>query len=288
MQIKIISEIEKELEKYNCYSFINYSNGRAHIFSYRYFFEKLSSRNTYNITSAFANLNAIMAPEFPNSTNTTNNYSQPVTSTDPVNPMQWPCITNDLTNSQHDVIENFQFWFDGVFQFVIGCIGIMSNIMAILILIRSRMMESIFHQFLTCLLILHSIYIACEMSIETIYPSWYRDIEKIAKIKFTIYMYFILQPVGKSMLYSSTFFTSLMARQRYIASCKPVQYRQLMLTKNHQMHLIQNLMIVLVTSALVTFPIYLETSIEDRETGRLHELNATHFKYVSNINRDPH
>ena len=240
----------------------------------------------YNVTSAFDNLNGIMTPEFPSSSNTTNNYSQPLSSTNPVNQMQWPCITNNLTNFQREELENLQFWFDGICQFVIGFIGILSNLLATLILLRSRMTESIFNKFLACLLILHSIYIACELLIEAIHPSWNHNAEQIAKIAFSSYIYYVLQPVGKLMLYSSTFFTALMARQRYLASCKPVQYRQLILTQNHQTHLIKNLAIVLVSSALFTFPIYLETSIEDRETGRLHELNATHFKYVSSINRD--
>ena len=225
-----------------------------------------------------------MTPDFSKTKNTSNNYSDLLTSTYRVNAMQWSCITNTLPMSQLDEIENVQFWCDGVCQFVIGSIGIVSNILAVLVMLRSRMMESIFNKFLTCLLVLHSIYISCELITEAIHPSWYSNTEDIAKMSFTIYIYYVLQPMGKFMLYSSTFFTVLMARQRYVASCKPMQHRKLTLTTNHLTHVFQNLMIVLVTSAVFTFPIYLETSIDDRKTEKLHEINVTHFKYVSSIN----
>ena len=225
-----------------------------------------------------------MTPEVSKTTNTSNNYSQSVSSPYPDNPMQWFCTTNKLTNSQLDEIENVQFWIDGVCQFIIGCIGIFSNLLAILILLRSKMIESMFNKFLTSLLILHSIYIAYKMLTEMIHPTWYSDAEHSPETAFTIYVSFILQPVGKFILYSSTFFTALMARQRYLASCSPIQYRQLTLTRNHQNYLIQNLTMVFLTSALFTFPIYLETSIKVGEIGKLYELNATHFKYVSSTN----
>ena len=197
---------------------------------------------------------------------------------------QWNCVNNKVTNSQREGLENAQFWIDGVCQFIIGSIGIISNILAILILLRSRMIESTFNKLLTCLLVFHSIYIACELFAEILHPSGYNDTEQIDKATFTIYRYYllhILHPVGKMMLYASTFATALMARQRYLASCYPVQYRNSDITRNGNIYLIKNVMVVLLSTGLFTFPIFIETSIDDRKIEKLHNLNATHFKYVS-------
>jgi hypothetical protein len=200
--------------------------------------------------------------------------------------MQWKCVSGNLSKFQSDELETVQFWIDGVCQFIIGSIGIISNILAILILLRSRMIESSFNKLLTCLLIFHSIYIACEMLTEIIHPSWSNDTEQIAEIAFTIYLAYLLRPLGILMRYSSTFFTALMARERYLASCNPIQYRNSVLTRNCHIYLIKNVMLVFLTSALFTFPIYLETSIDDWEIGKVHDLNATHFKYVSSTYKD--
>jgi hypothetical protein len=218
--------------------------------------------------------------------NTTNSHSQKASSVDPVNTMQWSCVNNKLTDSQREEIENVQFWVEGVCQFIIGCIGITSNLLAILILLRSKMIESFFNKLLTNILILHTIYIACEMLTEIIHPSWHNDTEQITQVASTLYVYYLLNPLGKFMLYSTTFFTALMAKQRYLASCYPTQYRDLTLTRNQLRDLIQYLIVVLLSSALITLPIYLETSIEYNEIQKLNYLNATHFKYVSSTNRD--
>ena len=124
------------------------------------------------------------------------------------------------------------------------------------------------------------------MLIEIMQTSFHHDTEHIPQITCTMYFYYLLRPVGNFMLYSNTFVTALMAYQRYLASCYPVQYRNSTLTRNQTTDLIQYLLIVLLISALITFPMYFETSIEDNYSGKLHDLNATHFKYVSSTNRD--
>ena len=215
-----------------------------------------------------------------------NNNSQSVLSLDRHDPMQWYCINRKSTNSHREEIENVQFWVDEVFQLVVGCIGIISNLFAILMLLNTKMIESMFNKLLTCLLILRSIYIASEMLIEIMYHSFHHDTEHITQTASSMYFYYLLQPVGKFMQYSTTFVTVLMAYQRYLASCYPVQYRNSTLTRNRTTDLIQYLLIVLLISALITIPKYLETSIEDNDIGYLHDLNATHFKCVGRTNRD--
>ena len=69
---------------------------------------------------------------------------------------------------------------------------------------------------------------------------------------------------------------------RYLAIRHPIEYRNSTMGINPWKSAIKSLALVLVTAALFTFPLYLETSVKHTEIGRLHEVNETHFKYVSN------
>ena len=229
-----------------------------------------------------------MPSEFRNTTDITHNSSRSASSSfrESSNLNQWSCVSDNMTTVQSEELENIQFWIDGVCQLIIGIIGIISNLLAIIVLSRTRVFGSSFGKLLTCLLIFHSIYIVCVVVSEMIYPSWHNHTEHIAKASFSIYLYYLLRPIGTLMRYSSTFLTSLMARQQYLALCYPIQYRNSELTSNRNVYLIKNVMLVLLSSALFTIPIYLETSIDDGKITKLHDLNATHFKYVSSAHKD--
>ena len=227
-----------------------------------------------------------MPSEFQNTTDTTHNYSRSTIIQESSNLNQWSCVSDNLDTFQSERLEKVQFWIDGVGQLIIGIVGIISNLLAILVLSRTRIFGSIFGKLLACLLICHSFYIVCVGVNEKMYPSWYRHTEQVAKTSFTIYLCYLARPLGTLMRYSSTLFTSLMARQQYLALCYPIQYRNSGLTRNHNVYVITNVMLVLITSALFTFPIYFERSIDIGERTKLHDLNATHFKYVSSTYKD--
>ena len=90
---------------------------------------------------------------------------------------QWSCVSDNLSTVQSEELENTQFWIDGVFQSIIGIIGIISNLLAIIVLSRTSIFGSSFGKLLACLLIFHSIYIVCVIVSEMTYPSWHNHTE---------------------------------------------------------------------------------------------------------------
>jgi hypothetical protein len=183
-------------------------------------------------------------------------------------------------NQQHEIIKNVLFWIEGVFQIIVGVIGIVSNLVAIPILC-SPSMKSIFNKLLICLLILHTIYICGVISKGMIWQRLDNDENRKSEVWSTIVFSYVY-PLPELMLYSSTFITMLMARQRYLAIRHPIEYRNSNLTTNPWVPAIKSLILVLTAALLLTFPLFLETSLKS-EVSSSFETNATHFQYVSSV-----
>ena len=197
---------------------------------------------------------------------------------------QWRCVEYKLDMSQIEQIQSVSFWTEGVFQFSIGIVGITFNIFAIPIL-SSKKMKNIFNKLLISLLVLHSIYICCVLLTKAMWketPDEKYHPESFSRTLF-IYSYsYFLHPLKRFVRISSTFLTILIARERYLAVRHPIQYRNSNLGGNQWIPVIRTLLLVLATAALITFPIYLETSVEKSEVSRVVDVNTTHSKYVSN------
>ena len=206
-----------------------------------------------------------------------NTISNTETFLDTITPM---CLDNKLDFSQIKNIQNVSFWLEDIFQLTIGVVGIVSNLTAIPSLCSTRM-KSVFNKLLLCLLIVHTVYIIAVLSIQLMWPAWVDDSYDKSNAWFIILFSFVLYPFEQIMLYSSTFITTLMARQRYIAIRHPIEYRNSILAQNPWIPAIKSLVLVLLAAALFTLPLYFETSVTYKDFGRIYGLNATHFQYVS-------
>jgi len=142
---------------------------------------------------------------------------------------------------------------EGVCQFILGTIGIISNLLAIPILCHKRM-NTIFSKLLICLLVLHTVYLGCVLVMELMWPSWNDNPQRISESWFIFIFSYGLYPLKQLMHYSSTFFTTLMARQRFLAIRHPIEYRNSTLTINPWVSVMKSLSFVIVTGALFTFP----------------------------------
>ena len=191
------------------------------------------------------------------------------------------CQNRSLPMLQTEYIQTLSFWMEVVFQFTIGIVGIISNLLAIPILC-SPSIKSVFNKLLICLLILHTVYISSVLLIEAImWEVWKSESDTRIDAWNIILFSFILHPLKQLMLYSSTFITVLMARQRFLAIRHPITYRNSILSSNPWIPAIKSLIVVLMTAALFTFPLFLETSVEGKVNGRVYDVNSTHFQYVS-------
>ena len=164
----------------------------------------------------------------------------------------------------------------------VGSVGIIFNTAAILVL-SSPKMKSVFNKLLICLLLVHNVFIFLVVSKEIMWPAW-RDTPDYALGAFFIYLFsYVLHPSQQVMRYSTIFLTVAMARRRFHALKHPIECRNSNMSKNPWTSAIKIFFLVLIFSFILTCPLYFETSVKYADIGRLHILNGTHFKYVSNI-----
>lgn len=195
---------------------------------------------------------------------------------DIVEPVINTCHDNNLDDDQKETIRNVSFWLQGVCKLIIGIIGMISNVTAIPTLC-SRKMKSIFNKLLICLLILHTIYLSGAILTQIMWPDW----EPPGDAWFILLFSYVLYPLDPLMVYSSTFITILLARQRYLAIRHPIEYRNSTITVNPCTHAMKSLAFVLVVSGLFTIPLFFETSLAYLKSGEIKDVNETHFQYVS-------
>ena len=212
----------------------------------------------------------------------TDYFSSTYSNNTPDDSLHWQCVEYKLNDNEIAQIQTFSFWMEGVCQFVLGTIGIISNLLAIPILCHKRM-NTIFSKLLICLLVLHTVYLCCVLLIEVMWPAWDDDPQRLSESWFIFTFSYGLYPLKRLMRYSSTFFTTLMARQRFLAIRHPIEYRNSILTINPWVSVMKSLSFVIVTGALLTFPLYLETSVKHVEVDRIEEFNSTYFRLVRNF-----
>ena len=135
--------------------------------------------------------------------------------------MHWQCVEYRLSLSEIEQIQAFAFWIEGVCQLALVVVGIISNLLAIPILCSSKM-KSIFNRLLICLLSLHTVYLICVILSEIMWPAWDDNPQSLSKVWFIFSFSYVLHPLRQLMRYSSTYFTALMARQRYLAIRHPI------------------------------------------------------------------
>ena len=246
----------------------------------------LYSRNLPDIISSYNNLQDLLLPIIEENSGPVvknDSISHSIsTNNSPEDSLHWQCVEYKLNDNEIAQIQAFSFWMEGVCQFILGTIGIIFNLLAIPILCHKQM-NTIFSKLLLCLLILHTLYLGCVLLIEVMWPSWDDDPQRISESWFIYIFSYGLYPLKQLMRYSSTFFTTLMARQRFLAIRHPIEYRNSTLTINPWVSVMKSLVLVIVTGALFTFPLYLETSVKNVEVEKIDDFNSTHFKMVSDL-----
>ena len=174
------------------------------------------------------------------------------------------CFESGLDALELEKIEDVSFWMEGVFQLTIGFIGITSNLAAIPILCVNAM-KSIFNKLLICLLLIHTVYLFGVLLMGIMWPEWKSNDKKLTEFWFIVLFSFVVYPLQQLMLYSSTFITTLMARQRYLAIRHPIEYRNSTIGTNPWIPAMKNLILVLSLSGVLCIPMFLETSIKHNE-----------------------
>ncbi len=110
------------------------------------------------------------------------------------------------------------FYLGIVAQSCVGVLGICCNLMAMHVLASSKKLRSSFNAILACNLLLHTLYIVASLAHEAYKHA---DGHVVGHVLFT----WLLYPVKPLLLHASTVLTVVMARERYNAINRPLEYR---------------------------------------------------------------
>ena len=115
--------------------------------------------------------------------------------------------TNGATRAQLATVRAVGFLLDVVLQSVVGVLGAVGNLLAIAVLGGGRRLRSFFNRLLTCLLVVHTVYIANSLVLEV-----YK--KNPGYLAFDLLFSNFFYPCKPMLLYTTTFLTVLMARER--------------------------------------------------------------------------
>eukprot|EP00095_Tigriopus_kingsejongensis_P004803 maker-scaffold182_size278544-snap-gene-0.12 protein:Tk04803 transcript:maker-scaffold182_size278544-snap-gene-0.12-mRNA-1 annotation:"fmrfamide receptor" len=160
------------------------------------------------------------------------------------------------------------FVLDVMCQSSLGILGILGNLLAIYILVRGKKLQSNFNKILTCLLAVHTTYIINSLTLE-IY-------KQTGGIPFDIIFSNVLYPCKSMLLYTSTFLTLFMARERYLAVRYPIQYRNASIVGNRWRTAFSNLALCLSLSAAFVVPLIFESEVKVTQIRSVKVFNETH------------
>ena len=199
--------------------------------------------------------------------------------------MQWQCVENRLTLTEIEQLKTFSFWVEGIVQCSLGLVGIISNLVAILVLSNSKM-KTVFNKLLICLMCIHTVFISVVILNEMMWPTWDDKPTYLSGAFFMYLLTYILDPLQQILRYSSIFITAVMARHRFLSLRHPIAYRNSIKSLNPWKSAVRILILVVVVSLILTAPLVFETAVENTSIDSLHGLNQTHFKYVSIIKQN--
>ena len=77
--------------------------------------------------------------------------------------------TSGATREELAVVNAVGFALDGVCQSAVGVLGVAGNVLAMAVLFRAKKMTSVFNRLLTCLLVIHTLYILNSLTLQVIY-----------------------------------------------------------------------------------------------------------------------
>ena len=127
------------------------------------------------------------------------------------------CGSTKRTPEQDEYISIYSWWLEIIGNLPIGCVGIIFNLLAIIILTSSTLWNNFFNRLLVCLAIFDTLYISCDIS--EVFRHEYESF-----VQQHMYVNFV-NPVRHIFMCSSTYMTIVLAYERYQSITDPVQYR---------------------------------------------------------------
>ncbi|TRY68381.1 hypothetical protein TCAL_12021 [Tigriopus californicus] len=189
---------------------------------------------------------------------------------------QQPCPNSSgATLEEQSVALSIEFIFGVILQAMVGGFGVVGNICAISVILKSSKLRSVFNYILVCSLLIHTSFILSALTIEVY--------KKVGGKTFGEIFCHFLYAFRPMLLHSSTFLTVLMARERLRAIQDPVSYRNDCLSRSEWVKPIVYSINSLIVAGIFVIPLFWESKVEVVRAIRHVSWNATHDVEESSI-----
>ncbi len=164
-------------------------------------------------------------------------------------------------------------WLMGILQSIIGLIGIVGNLVAIMVyLAGGPKFRTIFYRLLISLLLTYTAYVV--LTLTSFFGRNFGDV-----VFFQVYAHF-LYPMPSMMLHASTFLTVMLAWHRFNASKRPIEYYVNWKLVNPNTSAGKAITVCLILSLLLVVPLFFEPVVTSKHYMTFSKVNSTHVMLV--------
>lgn len=188
-------------------------------------------------------------------------------------------VCGNLTEEYKRVWKQYEYWCEGVLFSSLGLFGLISNIASIMTLLSPDMRRQTFNQLLAVLAaydmlyILFNVPVHANATLETV-NYWFSVSDLLSRA----YVY-VLYPMSAVAFCASIYMTLAVTVERYIAVCRPHQYRNISQTMSNTKRLLVYIVPVTVLSFALNIPKFMEVTLTQN--------NGTNEVDPSQTRRDP-
>lgn len=188
-------------------------------------------------------------------------------------------LCGNLTQNYYEIWKQYEYWCEGIIFSGLGLFGLVSNLITIITITTSNMKKHTFNQLLVALSVFDVLYIIFNVPVHanaTLESVMFFFMKSSFFCKLYVYM---LYPLSAVSFCASIYMTLAVTVERYIAVCKPHQYRVITQTMSNSKRLLVYVVPVTVLSFSLNIPKFMEITIT--------ESNGTWIMVPSATRKDP-
>ena len=183
------------------------------------------------------------------------------------------CNFSHLTLDQKQFFDDYIWWVETAGNLVFGMIGAFLNIITIIVLSSSTMLNNFFNRLLISLAVFDTLYLSCEIS--EVFRHRHNTF-----IQQQIFVYFTY-PMRNIFMFSSVYMTMMLAFERYQAITNPVTYRIKMVGTSMNSQLISNVTPGLLFSVVYYIPKFLDLTVGEDTKCTFNNVTKTFIENAS-------
>ena len=169
--------------------------------------------------------------------------------------LELKCV--DHSDWEKILVEEIEYYVEGVALCIVAIIGLLANIATIFILFKQKSSENTFNSLLICLFLFDSVIL-----LTGILWSFQAYLELFSTAQIILYP-ILIYPLKNISMTASIFMTVAIAHERYDAIRQPVQYRQMMIDLDvRRKHFMKYILTIVLISLIFNVPKFFEIRIQ--------------------------